>query len=281
MGDLDEDEDLKALVRARKRRQWTLRLVIVGFFVAFFGMIAWNVSAPWRRHRARLLTSDEEQRLLVELDATEKRLLEQEHQWEEAASPERVAALAPGDAPCPLALVAPTSSAADSYVQYGSIDGNFFGNTSYSEVERGASLGKCGSCAWRREEVDKVRARLQEHELERGELRWAERHRGGVIGNDVFLFVAERVDPQPMGTSFSPGRVVGRAVIYSFDQGRFVCAADIDARNAASVMSRSSYLEGNFPDQQPKAGQSMRAALDRDLRVQVMKAIAEHAQGLE
>jgi hypothetical protein len=198
--------------------------------------------------------------------------------WQSAR--DRIDALEISEQPCNASLMAPTIEAAKSYVEYGSIDGNYFGSWSLRLV-RGEPIGESGSCAFDDWQAKRTREQLERGEADKDTLAWA---RQAVLtpgrGYQVIVLVDKESKPLKTGDTFIPGRISGRAFVYSDELRRFVCGGPVDAMSSPNVNIRYTYMKDNFLDQESKSASAGQAALGRDLEVQVRRALGEQLHSI-
>lgn len=210
----------------------------------------------------------------------ERALREADAEFSAGMSPEALARikLDEGDAECPYRLAPPTLEAARSYVQYGSIDMNYFGSLSYMLRQPGEPIGESSTVAVRRYQLQRIGEALRAGRAEKHDLR-ALRELGTVRGTSIVVLVESQVPALVSsaigpGVSYTAGRLAGRAYLYSFAQKRVACAGFIEAVNSPQLDIRFSYMKDNFLDKSSKQEQSAKAALERDLEVQIRRALA-------
>jgi hypothetical protein len=96
--------------------------------------------------------------------------------------------------------------------------------------------------------------------------------------NDLFVVADERVEPVFDHDGYLGGRVVGAAYLYSYAQGRVICAGEIFAKNAPKIEISYRYIAGQ---QQDKEREAAMAVLHRDLEVALRHAIATSMRAVE
>lgn len=269
------DEGYEARLRRSANRGRRVRLAIL----AVFGLVALAPLAAmgWRgyqSHRAReaaaraQLLDDRGTAELRELaDALEQRTAAGEASWKTAMSPTAFSALDAGTTPCPRRLAAPTRDAADSYVKYASIDGNYFGGWGYRVVRPGQPVTS-GELAGAHTLIDHARAAIADGS---GTRRLLAEVRSGLGGFEVVVVEEPgSVKPVAIGDSFTGGTFVGHAYLYDHARRAIACVAEVNAKSSDSVSIRWSEIspvDGN----RERAAQ---AALGRDLEVQIRGAIS-------
>jgi hypothetical protein len=272
----EHDADLEALLRATKRRRIMMFVTLGLVFGSPFMWMGWTVFRRIQHQRQR----EEAQRatpadraelktLLGQLDAA---LKARDAQWEQATSAAALTKVKPTDEPCSVTLQAPDKSAGESYSQYGSIDGYYFGSWSLHEISSGEGAGECPSCGYQRSELERVRGELDSEALQKSAVEWARRSVRYPDDEVVIFAVESRKKPVSLGDSFVPGVVSGRAYLYQ--GGRILCAGDVAAQSSTDVRTSFSYMKGNFLDESMKAREALNTALERDLTVQLRRAIS-------
>jgi hypothetical protein len=287
--------------RARARRNRTIMGVVlaalalgaVSPFVYIFGRVALESYEARGRAMAPRIPASERAKAQEAARVALKAIKERSLAFEAATSPSALQALAPGRASCSTTLLAPTHTAAASYVTHGSIDGNYFGAWTISRIgphadsdvgdpfrvgpgargrRRGSADGASGDEAVVRAFEAKLAAGTAEHsELEavRGFARPAD------SGSVVLFDVDQEKAPVPLAFGPSPtysgGHVSGHAYLYDRGSARVRCVADVEASNSDSVDLRY-FSQGIMDDGARNA--ALRAALVRDLEVQTRVAIA-------
>jgi hypothetical protein len=277
--DNSEEELLRQLAAQRRRGRRLLigflALLLVGPFVP----IAWGYFRRWREEQAYRLDAKEAAELRRLLDQNRGERASCQNAWRAAC--EKVEQLEPGPYPCNASLLAPADFSARSYVESGSIDGNYFGSWSLRLVRPGESLGDSSSCVGQEWAADELRKRLERGEADKDDLARARRTSGQrERGYQVLLLVRDERKPTGLGETFIPGHVTGRAYLYSDGDRRFLCAGDVEAANSKDVKINYTYMQGNFLDQEMKSREAAKASLERDLQVQLRRAVADGLHSL-
>lgn len=96
--------------------------------------------------------------------------------------------------------------------------------------------------------------------------------------NDLFVVADERVEAIFDPDGYTGGRVVGAAYLYSYAQGRVICAGEIFAKNAPKIEISYRYIPGQQQDREREAAM---AVLQRDLEVALRRAIATSMRAVE
>ncbi|MFO0577365.1 MAG: hypothetical protein U1A78_25445 [Polyangia bacterium] len=284
-------DDSAALERefeeAARRRRRTTRAVSLGVLGLALLPFAWYALQLVLRSReeaaaraAAQLTTEERTEAEQLLAQAERALKEADAEFGARMTPEALAQIKLDEdgSECPYRLVPPTLEAAHSYVLYGSIDMNYFGSLSYTLREPGEPIGESSTVAVRRYLLQRIGEALRSGRAEKPQLREL-RELASVRGTSIVVLVENRVPAAAsssagLGVSYTAGRLTGRAYLYSFAQKRIACAGLIEAVNSPKLDIRFSYTKGNVFDKSSKQQQSAEAALERDMEVQIRRALA-------
>lgn len=273
---------------ARRRRR-TTRMVFFGFIGLMILPFAWYALQLWLRAReeaaekaAARLTAAESAEAAELLTQAERALAEAAAAFRSAMTPEAMGQIlerTPVDGPpCPYALRPPTSGAAQSYIMHGSIDGNYFGSIYYTIRKAGEAIGESGEIESRQSDLRSIGERLKSGRAEKRELR-ALREMIHMRGTSIIVIAqsqtAALVSSAGPGITYAPARIAGAAYLYSFSQKRIACAGAILAQNSPQLDFRFSHMKDNYMDEVSKRAQSAEGALQRDLEVQIRRALAE------
>jgi hypothetical protein len=275
--DTSEEELIRQLSGQKRRTRRLLigflSVLLIGPFVPF----GWAYFRRWQEERASRLDDNEAAELKRLLDAGRGERLSCQNAWRAACN--QIQQLEPGPDPCNTPLMAPADFSAKSYVESGSIDGNYFGSWSLRLIRDGEPLGDSSGCAGQEWAADELRKRLERGEADKDDLAQARRSSGHrEHGYQVLLRVHDERKPTSLGETFIPGHVAGRAYLYSDGERRFLCAGDVAAANSPDVKINYTYMQGNFLDQEMKSRMAANGALERDLQVQLRKAVADGLQ---
>ncbi len=280
---MDEfEQELAAIKRKDRRRRLIGKLIILALFSAPIALVTHRLISNHladqeyeeKRQEWLRLKDHEVDELRRLIDRGRKDLRAARNRWVEQVQPAALEELAPGEARCSHSLRGPTPGAARSYIQHGSIDGNYFGNVSYRLVAPGQPIPPSG-IDYDLAALDKAAAKLDAGTADRYTLR-SVRDRGRlseeliVVGTQTRPFVS--MGAAGITSSYTSGRIQGRAYLYSHRTG-VRCVADLDVKNSSSVQFSYSHMQGNFMDQEVKARQAAQSTLDSDLRVNLMWAI--------
>lgn len=268
--------------RARRRRIVLVALfVVVGPVLVAIAVIGWRVHSDDVKQRtedaARYAPHEEDARILQTIAAVRARLVEVRDAWPRATSPEALAALVPGTAPCPLRLTPPTEKAAQAYVQGTQSDREGLGNLDFFEIARpgepindglGGRLFSLAETekdmkergAWRSKvkELDAWNKSLGEYVF--------------VVGRKTEAVISGRAGSR----TFTPGHLEGVAYVFSYDQRHVVCAAPVSVSNSDQLDIVYQDNDGLDPGFVAALG-----VLNRDLKVKAMSAIAQSARAVE
>ena len=277
----DSVDDLEAQLRrsTRVRRFAVITVLVLGATIPF-GYIWWDyhkvnaANAAWEakdkaeREAAERLTPAESARLDELVDHLHADIVALRPVWQVATDRDALAAVVAGSEPCQIGQTAPTAQAADSYVNYGSIDGNYFGNVSVATYPAGAPLPP----TWIDERVasaDQIIARVRSGAHTRSDLETAEQLAHG--GPVVFAVTTLNKKPVVIGAKFIPGVIDGTAYVFDPGQRAITCAGTF------SVTSRSTIdvtYETVGPLDTGNRDANARGMLARDLDVQLKRAVA-------
>ncbi len=273
-------DDVEAFARAHRRKRQVRLFLLAAVIASPFVFLGWRcysanekIEAQREAYRKELALSEGERgSLRTSIAEARQRLAAAREGWTRAVTREALAAVAPGDGPCTLRLVAPTTQAAASYIRYGSIDGNYFGNIFFRSYPAGEPLQPL-DIDEELQQLDKIAAGLEANTADRND---ASRVRD--IEDRSLFVVVERetkplVTPGPAG-GFTPGRIVGTAYVYSYSQQRITCAGALDVQNSESIEFDYSYMEDNVLDRNRREEEAAEATLHRDLAVRVRQALA-------
>lgn len=272
---------------ARRRRR-TTRLVFYGFVGLMILPFAWYALNLWLRAREEAAAKAAAQLTPAEISEANELMTQGERALAEAAAefrnnmtPEAMKQAlerTPAEGPeCPYALRPPTPGAAQSYIMYGSIDGNYFGTIDYSLRSASDPIGDSREITsrqyWLRSIGEKLKSgRAEKRDLR--ELRGMTQMRGASIILVAQTQTASSVSGFGPGVVYKAGSVTGAAYIYSFTAKRIACAGAIVAENSPKLDFRFSHMKDNYLDETTKRSQSAEKALERDLEVQIRRTIA-------
>lgn len=283
MGREGDDED-DGFARGQRRRRWLARIVplllLAAPFVWYAGKVGQHEAQRRERAAAEALGEGDAAALTTALDAADARVRAAAEGWKERVTPERLAALGPGEGACGAGIKAPRMGADESYIKHGSIDGNYFGGWGYRFLEAGAAIEAPYAITAEAEAIAEARRKLAAGEASRRDLERAERVASGrawASERVVLVRADERREPvflAGMGggfDSFSGGLVRGRAYAIEVGSQEVVCVGDFEAMSSPVI--DFSYLSTSPMDEGAKraAGE---ATLARDFEVAIRRAIA-------
>jgi hypothetical protein len=275
-------DEAETFMRAQRTANRVKIALVIAVLLAPAVYLLWRIYA----HNAGVAEEREQERRAEMLSAVETAQLRdglaRAHQASAARRaafaadvvPTKLEAVTPSDAPCPVSLRAPTAGAADSYVRYGSIDGNYFGNVAYREVEPGSSIRPPTDDDT---SLDGIDAALARGEATRTQLHHVARLERDA--DDVVLVVATRKPALIVADSYEPGTISGNAYIYSYSQRRIVCFAEVSVRNSAEIKFEYSAQLG--ADENRQRDETARYVLERDLEVQLRRQLATRMRATE
>jgi hypothetical protein len=196
--------------------------------------------------------------------------------WQAATDPDALAAVIGGDSPCATGMRPPTLEAADSYVKYGSIDGNYFGDTSVEVYDAGTAL----PTHWLDERVataEMIVKHVHAGMHARSDLEAAEHLGGGAPF--VFVIATTHKSPVILEKTFMAGEIDGTA--YAFDPAShaIACAGDVSVTNRSEIDVTYYTLDGSLDTS--NRDRQARAMLERDLDVQLQRAVMASLRTVE
>jgi hypothetical protein len=291
-----ESDDLEAqFVRSIRRRRAIFAVVFASLIASPFAYVWWQrhkvvvKNEAWEAEQAereraeeafrnRPLSADEARELRQLAPSTKQALLDMRDAWRRNVTPDALAAVVPTESRCPESFSAPTIGAGESYVKYGSIDGNYFGSMHYDVVRTGEPIPE-PAFARMLAEVEAISDRIAGGRLLRPDL--AALDKLGRGDTELFVLADERADAIVTGDSYIAGKVAGTAYLYSHAQRRVICAADIDVKNAPEVEIRYTHRAGAVGDEEIQKYAAAKAVLERDMDVQLRRAIATSMRATE
>jgi hypothetical protein len=289
------EAEFEAQLRSKRRR--LAALVVVGlcvvlspFFVIFYRSVSAGLAHKEferKYEEAHRLTDAEKRELDAGLATAAAALEKRERTWADRTYASALGDVEPGGGRCHLAPSAPTITAADSYVKYGSIDLYYMGSARYRTVPGGASLGPSSELRSARGKLDDVRTRVATGKADRDDL---ERVRGLISGRyfedlqETVVVSTRYKAPSPYGGpgGYEGGELAGRAYLYDHDAERIVCVGDIDAESSESVgvqYMTQGYGAG-LGEYDPARTTALKGALERDMEMQIRRAIASELRAV-
>jgi hypothetical protein len=261
------------------------------FFYIAYGIVHESMAARAAK-KAQELDAREAKELAGLLARADAALVEREAAFERATSPAALATAGTGGGGrCPWSPSAPSYTAADSYVKYGSIDMNYFGSAAYEVVSPAGAAPKASHLAHVRTTIDSARASLAAKTATKRQLADVARIADGTTfatAREILLVVDRKVEPHVVGAlagdvTYDGGELSGRAYLYRHATKRIACAGEIDAENSKTVDIRymTTVIRGTaLPDDFAKR-QATKAALERDLEVQIRNKLATDLEAVE
>lgn len=265
----EADELERELKRSARNRKIMLGAVIGAIVVLPLGKLMWHVYSVnkhnaeiedrWDEQRRedeayanRPLTADESARLRELAPKLADSVKQQHAAWAAAMSPAALDAIEPGEDACPVDVE----------------------HMSYELYDRGAPIPDDDFDASIRD-ADQIAARVAAGRLTRKDLEEAERL-ASPDGTVLIVVADEKHDPIVLGDTYDGGSIEGTAYVYRYAAQSVICAGHISAANTDSVDIHYTYttMQGAPLDQELKRDEAARAALDRDLQVQVGRAMA-------
>lgn len=281
--DAREAEALARKLRIRRRLAVLVPLLLLAApFIWFSVRVGQHEAREQERAAADALDDGEIAALRTALDQADERARAALRGWQEGVTLAALDGWRPAGSRCAAGIDPPTRGAGESYVEHGSIDGNYFGRWSYRLVEGdggGEAIAPAAALTGAAATIDGIRQRLAAGEADRGDLQRAERLASGRAWSREALVVV-RVDErrEPLFIrgganldSFEPGVIRGRA--YAIDVGaqRVLCVGDVAATNSPVI--DFSYLSTSPLDETSKRS-AAESTLARDLEVELRRAIA-------
>jgi hypothetical protein len=175
-------------------------------------------------------------------------------------------------------------------VKYGSIDLNYFGSASYQVVPAG-STPVASALASARTTVDGAREALAKKIATKRHLAEVKRIADGTAfasAREILLVIDKTVEPRVHGgiageVTYDGGELSGRAYLYRHATRRIACAAEIEAENSSTVDIRytTTVIRGTALPNDFSKREATKAALDRDLEVQVRTKLATSLESVD
>ena len=152
----------------------------------------------------------------------------------ERVTPEAMAAVATSTRPCPHRIVPPTEAAATSYIRHNSIDANYFGNTTYTTVQRDQPIPPTARLESSLETLRWAAEKLAENKATRTQLATV-REIARDPGIELWLVVEQAEQARADELTFTPGRITGTAYVYSYRSKRIECVGSVTAKSSETV----------------------------------------------
>ncbi len=278
--------EVEAYERATKRKRVisvTIAVAIVSspllylFWRTYQEHHAYNVREA--EYRKSLELDDAQRSELRRMLATSKATLDEARAaWKKAVAPDALDALEVNDNGCDVQLDAPSIDAANSYSQYGSIDGNYFGDLSYTTYATASAIGANPQLDGIDRTLAEIATKLEHDDADKDDL---DRARRALAPDHTVFLIGERTEPVVLSDKYIPGTLVGTAYVYDFGRHRIVCMGAIDARNSSSIDIRYSYNEMNVLDKDTQERSAARSTLARDLDIEIRRNIAARVHGAQ
>lgn len=257
--------------RAHRRRRRQLAVVIgLLVLVPLSWLVVIEVRAALAKRAARL-TADQKAELAAMLDLREALAQQRVLRWNEVVKREALAALKLGTGDCPLKIKPPSQASAAAYVKYATHD-QAFETWTLCILRPAADAPSCARTYAIDPEVALLRSRLVDDDVYAWDLDQVKSALPVIEPPAVVVVVEAEVRPvvQSPSTgqvSFSPGTLTGRSFLYAPEQGRFVCAGEVSARNSKTVDIEYNHFGEARTAQQSQAEYETREALGRDLEL--------------
>lgn len=269
----------RATRRSRQIKLGLLALLIASpfLYLGYTCQVKKNKIAAAREEyeAAQRLSAAEVSELRALIPKTRTAIADATKAFTEVVTHEKLAAIIPGESRCPHRFSAPDLRSGQSYVEHGSIDGNYFGSMSYQLLEPGAPIKPAG-LGDATTALDRADEALRKNAPTKSIL---EDVRGASDLGTTLIIVGKRTEPIVMAgvvdASYIPGEIRGTVFLYSFASRQIECAAFLAVQNSSAVDIRYSYSAGNYSDKDRNLSEAGRGALQRDLEVELRRAIAQ------
>jgi hypothetical protein len=223
---------------------------------------------------ADLLPAAEQTELAKQARAFELKLGESIASWETLTATNVLAKTKAGSEPCPFAISPPPKAAADAFIETGANDprdftsSDFMGYLAKDEVIPAEAL------------YDYERNLKQViGQLDNGTATARTKERWAAI-REPFTFVVIDREDEPDITDmtskpieFKPGRVVGRAYMFSLGDAKLVCTGEIDVKSSVPAAA-ATYLGGVSSES------AASKVLHRELEVRIRQALAANLKAV-
>jgi hypothetical protein len=272
------NRDVEAFERATRRSRTikiALTLLVVGSPLLYVGYknYAKRAQIAERREayeRAIALTDADRTELTAAIARTRKSIEDAAREFVNETTAAKLDALEDSGQPCHHGgLRGPTMGAGESYVKFGSIDLNYFGNARYRVVAPGTTVTPrvSGELAT----LDDIAKQLAENKADKNDLDRVRRMERS-LDDDLFV-VGEMKPATVLADTYLPGQLSGFAYLYSYGEGRVVCFSALAVQNSETVEIRYRTTTPGDPIDYNRSA-AAREVLARDLEVQVRTAIA-------
>jgi hypothetical protein len=270
--------EVEAFERATRRSR-TIKIVLVFLVVCspliYLGYKNYAKRAEIQEHRdayAReiALTAEDKTELAAAIPRARKAIQDAGNTFVNVVTPQKLEALEDSGQPCPYRITGPSMGAGESYIKYGSIDMNYFGNASYTLFAPGVPITP--PLAYDLGALEEIAKKAAAKTADKNDLARVKRLERSM---DDFLFVVgEQTEPMIVSDSYMPGELAGFAYLYSWSAAHVVCFTALAAQNREQIEIEYSHMEGNYADADMKKKEAARGVLQRDLQVQIRTAIA-------
>jgi hypothetical protein len=278
----DIDLAIKTMAARRRRTMIGLALGAVLLVASPYLFIAYGMHRQWTAEddakRAEQLNDSEQKEMNDLLSRADAALAAQDTAFRNATSKAALDAIQVGEGNCSDSPSAPTGPAADSYLRYGSIDGNYFGNAAFTLVTND-DVSKASPVAYARDVIDRIRTANTGHSATKTDLEDArDIVNGSRRSSTIFIVPEDQKEPDVTFSdgTFTPGFLRGRAYLVRDDTHRISCVGDLDVHNSPTV--DVTYFTTTISGV-PIAGsmaqlEGERAGVKRDLELQIRRALA-------
>jgi hypothetical protein len=270
--------EVEAFERATRRSR-TIKIVLVFLVVCspliYLGYKNYAKRAEIQERRdayAReiALTEADKTELTAAIPRARKSIVDAGNRFVNVVTPAALEALEDEGQPCPYHITGPSMGAGESYIKYGSIDMNYFGNASYRLYAPGAPI--VPPIDDDLATIDEIAKRFATKQADKNDLARVKRLERSM--EDFLFVVGEQKAPTILSDSYIPGQLTGFAYLYSWSANRVVCFTSLAAQNREQIEIEYSAMVGNALDEQMKKNDAAKAVLERDLQVQIRTAIA-------
>jgi len=253
----------------------TLLLLVIGSPLIYVGYKNYAKRAEIQERRdayqaSIALTAADKTEMAAAIPRARKAIEDAGNQFVKVVTPAALDALEDAGTPCPYRITGPSMGAGESYIKYGSIDTNYFGNASYTFFAPGTPITP--NISYDLSTLDDIARRFAIKQAFKTDLERVNRLARGL--DDMLFVVGEQKDPVVLADSYLPGQLSGFAYLYSFEAGRIVCFTALAVQNRESIEIEYSAMVGNALDEEMKKNDAARSVLQRDLQVQIRTAIA-------
>lgn len=217
---------------------------------------------------SRTLDDAARSELTAEIGKRRAALATAREHWNTSTTPDGLRALVAGSAPCAAQIQGPDEAAASAYIRTGDVDPKAFDATTFASYDAARLVGALPDGELGR--LDR-RLGLLADRVASGQAVEADRERLPALdGRSIVVVIDKDVEPHTTQTApltYTPGEVTARAYVFSFADGRFVCAGAITALNTPSD-HKPKFLDGVV------SARGAEAVLHRELEVRLRQAIA-------